>query len=70
MWLIFEFSTSQTISMVYAHEMGHALSLKHYPEEPKGISFSPNVAVMTPSTFQSILPQTVDKNHLKEKWGI
>jgi hypothetical protein len=63
---IFGLNTSQIISMVYAHEIGHLLSLRHYPNEVG--PYPPNVSIMS-STFQSILAQPIDKNHLKEKWG-
>jgi hypothetical protein len=62
----FELNTSEIISMVYAHETGHLLSLRHYPDEVG--PYPSNVSVMS-STFQSILAQPIDKNHLKEKWG-
>ncbi len=54
---------SLSIQSVAGHEFGHALSLKHTGR---------SVSIMTDDyydDFSYYLPQTMDKDHLKLKWG-
>lgn len=60
----YNFTGTQTISN-YTHEFGHALSLAHVVDTS---SYTYPPAVMKQGQ-QSIGPQQVDKDHLRQKWG-
>jgi hypothetical protein len=49
-----------------SHELGHVLSLAHYPNEDY-ISF--DAAMGNAAVYNQLLPQAIDKAHLKEKHG-
>lgn len=60
----FNMNTTQIISN-YTHEFGHALSLAHVIDTSSYV-YPP--AVMKQG-IQSLGPQQIDKDHLRQKWG-
>lgn len=56
--------SSSNIKSVYAHEFGHALSMDHVLGFPQLTPFS----VMKKGK-NNYLPQQIDKDHLRQKWG-
>ncbi|RKP54416.1 hypothetical protein D7Z26_13775 [Cohnella endophytica] len=54
-------TTSQTISSVTTHEIGHTLSLGHSP--------SSETSVMVSAGATNFSPTNYDKTELKSKWG-
>jgi hypothetical protein len=59
----FKLTDSEIIASVYAHEMGHALSMAH-TNPPTG-----TISIMKSGFQTSYLPQAFDKANLKAKWG-
>lgn len=59
----FKLTDSEIIGTVYAHEMGHALSMKH-TSPPTG-----TISIMKSGFISSYLPQAFDKSNLKTRWG-
>jgi hypothetical protein len=59
----FKLTDSEIIGSVYAHEMGHALSMKH-TSPPTG-----TVSIMKSGFINSYLPQAFDKANLTQRWG-
>lgn len=60
----FNFTAAQ-IRSVIIHELGHALSLLHV----EGSNPAASIMKTGLQATYNIRPQTLDKNHLKEKWG-
>jgi hypothetical protein len=56
-------SDSEIISSVYAHEMGHTLSMDH-TSPPTG-----TISIMKSGFRGTYLPQAFDKTNLRKRWG-